>query len=961
MQYKPRDRVFAKVRGHPHWPARINIVPEGSAIPKGKHPIFFYGTHEVYNLAPKDLYPYEQWKHKYGAARKNNALFQKGLEEIENNPDVLLLGTDPHAEEFLSQFFPIKPSKNSKSQDESPKLTEDPTKESVTGTPNDTVSIDLDVLPSSKRTAKRAFRKSESSSSRRGKRKCVPRAGKANFRDEGSAKTEPMEEEGSGEPEEDAKVVDNLVGQNKPASPDGEPAMTASGRPMRKSASKFSAVRLLNSALPSAEDKPVSEDADWHPPIATPGEICRKSASTSLAGSSKSPEENTPPKASKKSKDDVKPGASDVKRPPSPLVKSDDSSSSSTEVSVRENRKRKASGDQSSRKRKRILSSPLPSRRARKTSTLHFERPRMKAANVSMTPEELKERMNNGLKELNELDTEARLHMHDRGIKKSLIRGQENIPACLQRLETLDKMVITLPLLVRCPVIVDTIRKCTRYKPSKEVKIAAFKIYNKFSKIYENATAEELKEAQAVLTENNRKRSGSNSAQAGPITVEAIFIAAEPAVPTPVTEQQQLPPEQPPEHAIEAAVESGSKSPPPPEPDPPVSAEPVQPVVQLESPTESIQMLARSPGLQTTLPPLISPPASPLLVASYRDTPLSPSAMIKSDSEGLAPSVDGEESIESDDEYQRSLLLPPPSVQDAGTGATVAAVRQAFIQHTQQQRRDLRQLFPLQRVEADTYEPQPLHSSGNMPTCTPHHVQLEEPPVRRNDPRMSPNNRRRVPIRERPRSPHALPHPLEHYQRLLNSGDPRQQAVTQQPIHPQPHFSPPSKSPSIGDLDSRIAQILGNARVDLTIRPSNPNLTQQCPQQRQQQQSHPLPPIGVLSQPPPPPHLASSQNVILSPYGSVPLPPPPLSIPPPVMMHPSLPPPFVPHGMPSMPKPPPSTIFIPTSPVPAAGSMVRPPDPQNMWPHSQKQQQQQPQQQQFNGSRSDETCKQTDV
>lgn len=49
--------------------------------------------------------------------------------------------------------------------------------------------------------------------------------------------------------------------------------------------------------------------------------------------------------------------------------------------------------------------------------------------------------------------------MYDRGIKKSLIRGQENIAACLQRLETLDKMDITLPLLVKCPVIVDTIRK----------------------------------------------------------------------------------------------------------------------------------------------------------------------------------------------------------------------------------------------------------------------------------------------------------------------------------------------------------------------------------------------------------------------------------------------------------------------------------------------------------------------
>lgn len=432
----------------------------------------------------------------------------------------------------------------------------------------------------------------------------------------------------------------------------------------------------------------------------------------------------------------------------------------------------------------------------------------------------------------------------------------------------------------------------------------------------------QLKEAEAVLTDNNRKRSGSNSAQAGPVTVEAIFNAAA------------------------AAAEPAAA---PPEPNPTVSAEPVQPQVQSERPTELVQLSAQSPENQTNLPPLISPPASPRLVASYRDTPLSPSALIKSDSEGLAPSVDGEASIESDDEFQRSLL-PPSTVQPTASGATVAAVRQAFLRHTQQQRRDLRQLSPLQRAEADTYEPQPLHSSGTTPAYVPYHP-LEDPLVRRNDPRISPNNRRRVPIRERPRSPHALPHPLEHYQRLLNSGDPRQQAVTQLHVHPQPHSSPPS----IGDLDSRIAQILGNARGDLAIRPSNPTLTQQCTQQ-QQQQSHPLPPIGVLSQPPPPPPLASSQNVILSPYGSVP-PPPPLPIPPPVMMHPSIPPPFVPHGIPMMPEPPPSTVFIPTSPLPTTGSMVRPLDPQNMWPHSQKQQQQQ----RYNGSRPNEICRQTDI
>ncbi|KAF6775967.1 hypothetical protein AHF37_04880 [Paragonimus kellicotti] len=103
MAYSPGDKIFAKVKGHPHWPCRINPLPSGVHIPKGKYPIFFYGTHEVYVpfvgdfiyyryfLGPRDIFPYEKYKEKYGISR-NKAVFQAGLREIEENPDVLLYG-----------------------------------------------------------------------------------------------------------------------------------------------------------------------------------------------------------------------------------------------------------------------------------------------------------------------------------------------------------------------------------------------------------------------------------------------------------------------------------------------------------------------------------------------------------------------------------------------------------------------------------------------------------------------------------------------------------------------------------------------------------------------------------------------------------------------------------------------------------------------------------------------------
>ncbi|ESN90317.1 hypothetical protein HELRODRAFT_70862 [Helobdella robusta] len=89
--YQPGDLIFAKVKGHPHWPARINKLPEGALIPKGKYPIFFYGTHETYFLTPKDIFPYHLFKDQY-AKPHNRKFFNEGLKEIIENPNVLMLG-----------------------------------------------------------------------------------------------------------------------------------------------------------------------------------------------------------------------------------------------------------------------------------------------------------------------------------------------------------------------------------------------------------------------------------------------------------------------------------------------------------------------------------------------------------------------------------------------------------------------------------------------------------------------------------------------------------------------------------------------------------------------------------------------------------------------------------------------------------------------------------------------------
>jgi len=90
LEFNSGDLIFAKVKGYPHWPARVDSVKDGPALSK-KYSIFFFGTHETAQLSCKEIFPYEENKEKFGQQRPR-AFFNAGLKEIEEDPTVAYEG-----------------------------------------------------------------------------------------------------------------------------------------------------------------------------------------------------------------------------------------------------------------------------------------------------------------------------------------------------------------------------------------------------------------------------------------------------------------------------------------------------------------------------------------------------------------------------------------------------------------------------------------------------------------------------------------------------------------------------------------------------------------------------------------------------------------------------------------------------------------------------------------------------
>ncbi|XP_022166574.1 PC4 and SFRS1-interacting protein-like [Myzus persicae] len=83
--YNIKDKVFAKIRGYPAWPAIISGV-KADTPSRQRYNVYFYGTGERAECKSEELFPYEENKSKLGKPNKRRH-FAEALLEIEGDVD----------------------------------------------------------------------------------------------------------------------------------------------------------------------------------------------------------------------------------------------------------------------------------------------------------------------------------------------------------------------------------------------------------------------------------------------------------------------------------------------------------------------------------------------------------------------------------------------------------------------------------------------------------------------------------------------------------------------------------------------------------------------------------------------------------------------------------------------------------------------------------------------------------
>ncbi|XP_068223817.1 hepatoma-derived growth factor-related protein 2-like isoform X2 [Palaemon carinicauda] len=498
-QFSPGDKVFAKVKGYPHWPAKVEKFEEDpSGKPPKKYPVLFYGTYETAQLKPDDIFPYEENSEKLGKPQKRKG-FNEGMWQIVNNPNFDPSIITPPEVANLGSSAPNTP--------KTPLLK--PGKKSATSTPVSGLKpADSDddslVIDESERGGKKRKRLESDSTPD------VPAKKAASVKDV---------------PKENSKQVIE------------EPQISRSGRLIKPK--KFldegeegSRPPSANASAPNTPIPEIASTATTTTPTTTPLTAKSNNAGTGK-NSTSSPMVAFKKRLSALASEDIPKTPSDGVKPESPMLtptgpppkkrgrpskaNSPKESTNSTPVGKKDETPsspaKKALGNETNKEKKSPVK-PAPKKSLGKQRDIDL--PKESDLSSKQTFLKLKTDLECGtlnadeLRELNQknekedthsaivdenrkftetakaktLDIEAQLLDLDQKIREALSVTDPRKDDAKDYLERMSKLVISGLMLKKNPHVVDAIKKCRRYKYDDEVREKADLVYNRFKLLF---------------------------------------------------------------------------------------------------------------------------------------------------------------------------------------------------------------------------------------------------------------------------------------------------------------------------------------------------------------------------------------------------------------------------------------------------------------------------------------------